>query len=104
MAKRQRSERAEQSLLTQGNLLNRMTNRIRQSLELQEILSATVAEVKSFLGPDRVKIYCFQPDGAGQVIAEATDLTSTRAKANREAVINQISTLLHSPIPIDEVL
>lgn len=58
--------------LTQGNLLNRMTNRIRQTLELQEILAATVAEVQSFLGTDRVKIYRFQPDGTGQVIAEAT--------------------------------
>lgn len=58
--------------LTQGSLLNRMTNRIRQTLELQEILAATVAEVQSFLGTDRVKIYRFQPDGTGQVIAEAT--------------------------------
>ncbi|MBD2034887.1 GAF domain-containing protein [Leptolyngbya sp. FACHB-321] len=58
--------------LTQGNLLNRMTNRIRQTLELQEILAATVAEVQSFLGTDRVKIYRFQADGTGQVIAEAT--------------------------------
>jgi light-regulated signal transduction histidine kinase (bacteriophytochrome) len=74
MAKRPRSKLAEQSL-TQGNLLHRMTNRIRQSLELQEILSATVAEIQSFLGTDRVKIYRFQPDGTGVVIAEATDLT-----------------------------
>jgi light-regulated signal transduction histidine kinase (bacteriophytochrome) len=57
--------------LNEGALLNRMTNRIRQSLELQEILSATVKEVRSFLGTDRVKIYRFQPDGNGQVIAEA---------------------------------
>lgn len=53
--------------------LNRMTNRIRQSLELQEILSATVAEVRAFLGVDRVKIYRFQPDGSGQVIAESVN-------------------------------
>ncbi|XHX81034.1 MAG: ATP-binding protein [Stenomitos frigidus ULC029] len=58
--------------LTQGNLLNRMTNRIRQTLELQEILAATVTEVQSFLDTDRVQIYRFQPDGTGQVIAEAT--------------------------------
>ena len=72
MAKRRRSGLREQGL-TQSNLLNRMTNRIRQSLELQEILSATVAEVQSFLGTDRVKIYRFQPDGTGLVIAEATN-------------------------------
>lgn len=70
MVKYRRSKVATHSL-TQGNLLNRMTNRIRQTLELQEILAATVAEVQSFLGTDRVKIYRFQPDGSGQVIAEA---------------------------------
>ncbi|MBA3922880.1 MAG: GAF domain-containing protein, partial [Nostocaceae cyanobacterium] len=40
-------------------------------LELQEILSATVAEVRSFLGTDRVKIYQFKTDGSGIVIAES---------------------------------
>ncbi|MDX2214160.1 MAG: ATP-binding protein [Oculatellaceae cyanobacterium bins.114] len=55
----------------QASLLNRMTHRIRQSLDLTEILSATVAEVRSFLQTDRVKVYRFQPDGTGQVIAEA---------------------------------
>ncbi|NER24908.1 MAG: GAF domain-containing protein [Symploca sp. SIO1C2] len=54
-----------------GLLLNRMTSRIRHSLELQEILSATVSEMRSFLDTDRVKIYRFEPDGSGQVIAES---------------------------------
>ena len=54
-----------------GLLLNRITNRIRRSLELQEILSATVSEMRSFLDTDRVKIYRFEPDGSGQVIAES---------------------------------
>lgn len=58
-------------MLPQGTLLNRMTNRIRQSLELQEILSCTVQEMRSFLGTDRVKIYRFHPNGTGQVIAES---------------------------------
>ncbi|MBW4491315.1 MAG: GAF domain-containing protein [Trichocoleus desertorum ATA4-8-CV12] len=66
-----RDEQIEQSLLSQGTLLNRMTNRIRQSLELPEILSATVAEMRSFLGTDRVKIYRFQADDSGEVIAES---------------------------------
>ena len=57
--------------LTQEILLRRIANRIRQSLELQEILSATVAEVRSYLGTDRVKIYQFSPDGHGVVIAES---------------------------------
>ncbi|AFY47171.1 histidine kinase,Response regulator receiver domain protein,histidine kinase,GAF domain-containing protein [Nostoc sp. PCC 7524] len=57
--------------LTQQLMLHRISNRIRQSLELQEILSATVAEVRLFLGTDRVKIYQFQADGHGLVIAES---------------------------------
>ncbi len=61
----------EQVNLTQEILLHRIANRIRQSLELQEILLATVAEVRSFLSTDRVKIYQFEPDGHGLVIAES---------------------------------
>jgi len=56
---------------TYGGLLHRITNQIRQSLELQDILSATVAEMRSFLQTDRVKIYRFHPDASGQVIAES---------------------------------
>jgi len=37
---------------------NRITSRIRKSLELQEILTTTALEVRS-LGTDRVKIYRF---------------------------------------------
>ncbi|MBD2259500.1 GAF domain-containing protein [Pseudanabaena sp. FACHB-2040] len=57
--------------LPQEALLRRIANRIRQSLELQEILTTTAAEVRAFLGTDRVKIYQFQPDGHGVVIAES---------------------------------
>ncbi|EKQ66830.1 PAS domain S-box [Leptolyngbyaceae cyanobacterium JSC-12] len=52
-------------------LLHRMMNRIRRSLELPEILAGTVAEVRSFLGTDRVKVYRFHPDGSGEVVAES---------------------------------
>ncbi|WP_089129412.1 GAF domain-containing protein [Tolypothrix sp. NIES-4075] len=55
----------------QENLLRRITNRIRLTLELQDILIATVGEVRSFLGTDRVMIYKFNVDGSGQVIAES---------------------------------
>ncbi|MBE9042555.1 GAF domain-containing protein [Oscillatoriales cyanobacterium LEGE 11467] len=52
-------------------LLTRITTHIRESLELQTILDTTVAEVRSFLKVDRVKIYKFDSDGNGQVVAEA---------------------------------
>ncbi|BAU12415.1 multi-sensor signal transduction histidine kinase [Leptolyngbya sp. NIES-3755] len=52
-------------------LLHRMINQIRQSLELPTILNATVAEVRAFLQTDRVKIYRFDTDGSGEVVAES---------------------------------
>ena len=57
--------------MNQIELLNRITRKIRQSLELQAILDAAVTEVRAFLEIDRVKIYKFDEDGNGQVIAES---------------------------------
>lgn len=56
------------------NLLYRITSRIRQSLNLEEVLEAAVEEVHRLLQVDRVKMYRFEPDGSGEVIAEAVDL------------------------------
>lgn len=53
------------------SLLRRITNRIRRSLEFEEIITVTTAEVRSLLKTDRVMIYKFYPDGNGQVIAES---------------------------------
>ncbi|MDF5734996.1 MULTISPECIES: sensor histidine kinase [unclassified Nostoc] len=53
-------------------LLARMANRIRQSLNLQEILDATVIELRAFLQTDRTKVYRFDRDGHGHVVAEAS--------------------------------
>ncbi|MBN4000951.1 GAF domain-containing protein [Nostoc sp. LPT] len=64
----------EQDLLLyreEESLLRRITNRIRRSLELEEIITVTTAEVRSLLKTDRVMIYKFHPDGSGQVIAES---------------------------------
>ncbi len=54
-------------------LLNRITTKIRQSLELQTVLNTAVVEIRAFLKSDRVKIYKFDEDGNGQVIAESID-------------------------------
>ncbi|WAL58507.1 GAF domain-containing sensor histidine kinase [Thermocoleostomius sinensis] len=59
----------------QENLLRHVTDRIRQSLELQEILDATVVEVRAFLQTDRILIYKFYPNHNGQVVAESVDRT-----------------------------
>jgi light-regulated signal transduction histidine kinase (bacteriophytochrome) len=60
-----------QETLDSEILQYRMTTRIRQSLELSEILKATAAEIRSFLGSDRVMVYRFHADGSGEVIAES---------------------------------
>ncbi|MCC5634868.1 GAF domain-containing protein [Nostoc sp. CHAB 5844] len=55
----------------QESLLRRITNRIRQTLELEEIITTTTAEVRCLLGTDRVMIYQFHADGSGQVVGES---------------------------------
>ncbi|MDZ8262162.1 GAF domain-containing protein [Nostoc sp. ChiQUE01b] len=60
-----------QQTFNQESLLHRMTKQIRRSLDLQEILTTTVSEVRLFLSADRVKIYRFDADGSGEVIAES---------------------------------
>lgn len=57
--------------LEQESLLRRITNRIRRTLELEDIITTTTAQVRSLLGTDRVMIYKFHADGSGQVIAES---------------------------------
>ncbi|PSB29086.1 GAF domain-containing protein [Stenomitos frigidus] len=52
-------------------LLGAITLHMRQSLELDDILNTTVAEVRQFLHTDRVVVYQFQPDWSGIVIVES---------------------------------
>jgi PAS domain S-box-containing protein len=54
-----------------NRLLGEMGLRIRQSLDLDEILDRTVQEVRQFLQADRVFICRFDPAGNGRVTAEA---------------------------------
>ncbi|MEH2140543.1 GAF domain-containing protein [Nostoc sp.] len=60
-----------QQSLDQESLLHRMIKQIRRSLDLQEILKTTVTEVRLLLHADRVKMYRFDADGSGEVIAES---------------------------------
>jgi two-component system, OmpR family, sensor histidine kinase VicK len=52
-------------------LFAEVTLKIRQSLQLKEILRATVTEVQRILCADRVLIYQVLPDGTGKPISEA---------------------------------
>ncbi|HEY9829452.1 MAG TPA: GAF domain-containing protein, partial [Stenomitos sp.] len=52
-------------------LLAKITLKIRQSLQLEDILQTTVTEVRELLEADRVLIYRLWPDGTGSGVTEA---------------------------------
>ncbi|PSB16612.1 histidine kinase [Phormidesmis priestleyi ULC007] len=52
-------------------LFTEITLKIRQSLQLNEILQITVREVQKLLSADRVLLFELQADGSGQVVQEA---------------------------------
>ena len=58
-------------LQKENTQLHPIVARIRQSLELPEILDTAAKEVRLLLGTDRIKIYKFHADGSGKVIAES---------------------------------
>ena len=57
--------------LRQQAMMKTMLDRIRKSLDLQEILCSTVAEVQKFLKTDNVSISKYCADGSVEVIAQA---------------------------------
>ncbi|MEY3867824.1 MAG: hypothetical protein RLZZ338_1715 [Cyanobacteriota bacterium] len=68
--------RVEEALRLQTErekILNTIAQRIRQTLNLYDILNTTVAEVRELLKCDRVLILRIYPDGVGQVISESLD-------------------------------
>jgi PAS domain S-box-containing protein len=68
---RQHAQQILQNQLEQQRLVLDMTVRIRQTLDLQEILQTTVNEVRQFLQIERVIVYQFAPDWSGSAIVES---------------------------------
>lgn len=54
-----------------AHLLGEMAQRIRNSLNLEQILHSTVREVREFLQADRVFIGCLNEDNQGEIVAES---------------------------------
>ena len=71
ITKRKAAEVALQQQAQRERLIRAIALRIRQSLELNEILTTTVTEVRQFLETDRVLIYRFNPDWSGIVAVES---------------------------------
>lgn len=65
------SSSQEASPLQRAQIFSEITLKIRQSLQLKDILQTTVNEIQRLLEADRVLIYQVLPDGTGQTISEA---------------------------------
>jgi len=52
-------------------LITEVTQQIRQSLNLSEVLNTTVNSIRQCLGSDSVAIYQLEPDGSGNFAAES---------------------------------
>jgi PAS domain S-box-containing protein len=72
-AQQEAAETALRQQTQRVQLMAEIAQRIRQSLNLEEILNTTVKEVQQFLQADRVFIYRFQADWSGVVIVESVD-------------------------------
>jgi PAS domain S-box-containing protein len=68
---RKQAEEALQQQADRERLLGKISQRIRQSLELHEILKITVSEVRHLLQTDRVLIYRIEPNLSGTVVEES---------------------------------
>ncbi|BCL37465.1 PAS domain S-box protein [Nostoc sp. MS1] len=70
---RKQTERALKAQLEREQLMRAVAQRIRQSLNLQDILDATVKEIKDLLRVDRVLVYQFASDMSGKIVAESVE-------------------------------
>ena len=68
---RKQAQETLQQQFEQQRLVMEMTQRIRRSLKLQDILQTTVDEVRQFLKCDRVTIFQFYPGWGGTIIVES---------------------------------
>ncbi|MGQ4646609.1 GAF domain-containing protein [Lyngbya aestuarii] len=73
IVQRQQAEAELRQMLVKEKLIGAITQRIRQSLNLDEILERTVVEVRQVLQTDRVIIFCFEPDWSGTVVVESVN-------------------------------
>ncbi|MDV2996649.1 MAG: Sensor histidine kinase RcsC [Chroococcidiopsis sp. SAG 2025] len=74
ITERKRSERELQRQNLRLQLFAEVSLKIRQSLQLEEILQTAVTEVQRILQADRVLVYQLRSDGSGTVVQEAVVL------------------------------
>jgi PAS domain S-box-containing protein len=62
-----------QQQVEREKLMNAMTRRVRESLDLEAILNTAVSEIRKMMVADRVFVYRLYADRSGAAIAEARD-------------------------------
>ncbi|HEY9809447.1 MAG TPA: diguanylate cyclase [Halomicronema sp.] len=73
ITEQKQAEEALRAAAKRERLMSVVRDRIRQSLNIETILTTTVEEVRQFLETDRAFIYRFQPDWSGTVVVESVD-------------------------------
>ncbi|MCC5662633.1 PAS domain S-box protein [Nostoc sp. CHAB 5784] len=73
ITERKLTELALKAQAEREQLMRTVAQRIRQSLNLQDILNATVQEVRDLLRVDRVIVYQFDPEVIGAIVAESVE-------------------------------
>jgi PAS domain S-box-containing protein len=71
ITQRKQAEIALRQQLKRERLVVAMLDRIRSSLNLEEVLTTAVEQVRQFLQTDRTVIYRFEPDWSGIVVVES---------------------------------
>jgi PAS domain S-box-containing protein len=73
ITERKQAEIALQRMVERERFITTLAQNIRQTLDLGEILTTTVEEVRQFLQVDRVLIYRFNPGWSGTIVAESIE-------------------------------
>jgi len=71
ITERKQAEATLQQQQERERLLGAVTQHIRRSLDLQEVLNTAAQEVRHLLQADRTLIYRLQPDGSGEIVVES---------------------------------
>ncbi|MDX2212313.1 MAG: PAS domain S-box protein [Oculatellaceae cyanobacterium bins.114] len=79
----QERTRAMQEQIERERLLAQMATQIHASLNLSEVLDATVTALRDILQCDRTLVYQFQPDWSGIIVAESVGEGWKTALGNR---------------------
>ena len=71
---RKQAEIALQQQVKRERLVNAIQERIRSSLNLEEVMTMAVEEIRQFLSTDRTVIYRFNPDWSGFIAVESVSV------------------------------